>query len=184
MVGGNSIPPQQVLKEFLGFDVVKDGVYFNRPSIVLESTPTEEIKYIVPLMKFVAREVSIKAIFQVLDEYLDWKSNPVGEAEKNIKFVTVVGTSGKGKTTFARRFIDGEYTGKYLKIVQDCKKFNRRYRVTSVEFDTTRDPETQLSLFILREAFKHSLTNGRTTGSFIANFFNKYPHSTCRLILL
>ena len=150
------VTPKQILKDLLGLDVDLDAVNFNRPSIVLESVPAEEINYIVPLMKFVAREDSIKAIYDVLDNYLDWKFTPVGEAEKNIKFVSVVGTSGEGKTTFARRFLDGEYTGKYKKIVEDCKACNRRYRITCSEFDTTRDAETQLSLCVLREAFKYS----------------------------
>ena len=89
-------------------------------------------------------QVPTEALFRSLDDYLEWKENQMGEVEKNIKFITVVGTSGKGKTTFARRFFDLSYTGKYPHIVNDCKDSNRRYRVTCSDFDLSRDAETQL----------------------------------------
>jgi hypothetical protein len=107
-------------------------------------------------MKFVDRQVSTEVLFRCLDDYLQWKENPTGEAEKNIKFITVVGTSGKGKTTLARRFMDLSYSGNYADIVNDCKEMNRRYRVRCTKFDIARDAETQLSLIILFEAFKYS----------------------------
>jgi hypothetical protein len=149
----------QVLKDLLGLDLNLSDVNFNRPSITLDGTPTGDITYIVPLMKFVCREEPTKLLYNALDEYLDWKANMTGEPEKNIKFITVVGTSGKGKTTFARRFMDLPYSGTHPDVVNDCKECNRRYRVSCTKFDTTRDPETQLSLLVLYEAFKHSVGN-------------------------
>ncbi|KAI8891615.1 hypothetical protein BC833DRAFT_642444, partial [Globomyces pollinis-pini] len=80
-------------------------VNFARPSVTLQDTPTKEISYIVPMKKFVSRDEPAKKLFKAKD---------FGEAEKNIKFITVVGTSGKRKTTFARRFLDLPYTGTLL----------------------------------------------------------------------
>jgi hypothetical protein len=57
-------------------------VIFNRPSITLKNSPTEETSYVVPLMKFVAREVPAKALYDTLDDYLDWKVKSNREAEK------------------------------------------------------------------------------------------------------
>jgi hypothetical protein len=154
-----SVNPAQVLKDLLGFDLSSSDVNFSRPSITLDDTPTGDIIYIVPLMKFVCREEPTRLLYNALDEYLDWKAKMTGESEKNIKFITVVGTSGKGKTTFARRFMDLPYSGTHTGVVNDCKECNRRYRVSCTKFDTTRDPETQLSLLVLFEAFKHSVGN-------------------------
>lgn len=131
-------------------------------------------------MKFVCREEPTENLYRVLDDYLAWKNNPTGEAEKNIKFVTVVGTSGKGKTTFARRFIDLQYTGDYGDIVTDCKGSNRRYRISCTDFDMTRDPETQLSLMVLFEAFKYSVTTAKWQ-SFTTKFWK--PNSRMSLKL-
>lgn len=167
------ISPKTILTELLDFDFHSSEITFKRPSITLDSVATDEISYIVPLMKFVCREEPTEKLYQVLDDYLDWKKKPMGEAEKNIKFVTVVGTSGKGKTTFARRFIDLPYTGKHSDIVADCKDSNRRYRVSCTSFDITRDPETQLSLMILFEAFKYSMTTG-DLHDFLSNFHRNY----------
>jgi hypothetical protein len=47
-------------------------------------------------------------------------------------------------------------TGKHSAIINDCRESNRRYRVSCTKFDMARDAETQLSLLILYEAFKHS----------------------------
>ena len=154
--GTAPVTPEQVLKDLLSFEVGTSVVSFARPSVNLQDRPKEEISYIVPLMKFVSRDEPAKKLFKVLDDYLDWKANGLGEAEKNIKFITVVGTSGKGKTTFARRFLDLPYTGKYPAIINDCRDSNRRYRVSCTKFDMARDAETQLSLLVLFEAFKHS----------------------------
>jgi Cdc6-like AAA superfamily ATPase len=170
------VTPEQVLKDFLDFEVGTSVVIYTRPSVTLKDIPTGEITYIVPLMKFVDRQVPTEALFRSLDDYLEWKENQMGEAEKNIKFITVVGTSGKGKTTFARRFIDLPYTGKYPHIVNDCKESNRRYRVTCSDFDSTRDPETQLSLLILFEAFKYSVPK-KNYRSLFAEFFENLPNS-------
>lgn len=150
------VTPEQVLKDLLGFDIETSHVNFSRPSVTLNGIPTDEISYIVPLMKFVCREEPTQSLYNTLDNYLDWKKKPLGEPEKKIKFVTVVGTSGKGKTTFARRFIDLEYTGRHSAIINDCRDSNRRYRVSCTKFDYERDAETQLSSLILYEAFKHS----------------------------
>jgi hypothetical protein len=173
------ISPKQVLTELLDFDVEATSISLERPSVTLNNTPTEEISNIVPLMKFVAREDPAKALYDTLDDYLDWKSNQTGEAEKNIKFITVVGTSGKGKTTFARRFIDLEYTEmRYSAIVKDCKDTNRRYRVSCSDFDSSRDAETQLSLLVLYEAFKHSIPNEtKEYRMLFTNFFENHSNS-------
>jgi hypothetical protein len=108
LAGPAPVTPQQVLKNLLGFDIETSQVKFSRPSVTLNGIPTDEISYIVPLMKFVCREEPTQTLYNTLDDYLDWKEEKIGEPEKKIKFVTVVGTSGKGKTTFARRFIDGK----------------------------------------------------------------------------
>ena len=150
-----SVNPAQVLKDLLGFDRHSSEVNFSRPSITMDSSPTEDITYIVPLMKFVCREEPAKLVYNVLDEYLDWKANMTGEPEKNIKFITVVGTSGKGKTTFSRRFMNLPYSGRHPDLVNDCRECNRRYRISCTELNITSDPETQLSLLVLYEAFKH-----------------------------
>lgn len=157
----------------MGFDIETAKIILKRPSITLDCVLTDEISYIVPLMKFVCREEPTEKLYQVLDDYLLWKQQPFGEAEKNIKFVTVVGTSGKGKTTFARRFIDLPYTGKYPDIVTDCKDSNRRYRVSCTSFDTTRDAETQLSLIVLFEAFKYSMQAAELQ-AFLSSFHRNY----------
>ena len=155
--GTLAVSPKQVLKDLLGFDIDTSQVNFSRPSVIVnDGIPTDEIMYIVPLMKFVCREEPTQTLYNELDSYLDWKSKKVGEAEKNIKFITVAGTSGKGKTTFARRFMDLKYTGKHFAIINDCREKNRRYRVSCTNFDANKDAETQLSLLILYEAFKHS----------------------------
>ena len=147
--------PKQVLMDLLGFDIETSPVNFSRPSVTLNVMPTDEITYIIPLMKFVCREGPAQALYNTLDDYLNWKANRFGEPEKNIKYVTVVGTAGKGKTTFARRFIDLEYTGKHSTTIKDCRESNRRYRVACSDFDINKDAETQLSFMILYEAFKH-----------------------------
>ncbi|KAI8891790.1 hypothetical protein BC833DRAFT_626464 [Globomyces pollinis-pini] len=152
----SDITPEQVLKDLLGFDIETSNVKFSRPSVTLNGLPNGEISCIVPLMKFVNREVPTQTLYNTLDDYLDWKENKIGEPEKKIKFATVVGTSGIGKTTFAHRFIDLKYTGKHSAIINDCRDSHRRYRVSCKKFDITRDVETQLSLQILYEAFKHS----------------------------
>lgn len=171
-----TITPEQVLTDLLDFEVGVSVVSFARHSVTLRDIPTGCITYIVPLMKFVDRQVPTEALFRCLDEYLNWKENRIAEAEKNIKFITVVGTSGKGKTTFARRFMDLPYTGKYTHVVEDCKQSNRRYRVTCSDFDLSRDAETQLSLLILFEAFKYSVPK-KDYISLFANFFEKFPNS-------
>ncbi|KAJ3316538.1 hypothetical protein HDV06_003309, partial [Boothiomyces sp. JEL0866] len=165
-----SATPEEVLKELLGFDIETAQVNFSRPSMSLNGIPTDEISYIVPLMKFVCREEPTQTLYNTLDDYLDWRAKRVGESEKNIKFVIVVGTSGKGKTTFARRFIDLKYTGKHSAIINDCRDCNRRYRVSCTNFDLSRDAETQLSLLVLFEAFKHSI------GPVILQDFVMYYH--------
>jgi GTPase SAR1 family protein len=167
----------QVLKDLLGFDVDTSQVNFSRPSVILGDRPTEEISNIAPLMKFVDRQVSTEVLFRCLDDYLQWKENPTGEAEKNIKFITVVGTSGKGKTTFARRFMDLSYSGNYADIVNDCKEMNRRYRVRCTKFDIARDAETQLSLIILFEAFKYSSGAGNLQ-DYLNEFNRKFYYHT------
>lgn len=114
--------PATILAELWGFDVKTAEIIFKSPSITLDCVPTEEISSIVPLMKFVCREEPTKKLYRVLDDYLRWKTKPFGEAEKNTKLVTVVGTSGKGKTTFARRFIELPDNGEFPDIVADCKR--------------------------------------------------------------
>ena len=129
-------------------------------------------------MKFVARDEPAKKLFDALDSYLNWKKSHAGESGKNIKFITVVGTSGIGKTTFARRFIDLPYIGKYFDIVEDCKNSNRRYRLDCSDFVLSRDPETQLSLLILLEAFKYSVPV-QNYDLLLSSFFDTSPN--CRV---
>jgi hypothetical protein len=170
-----SVDPAQVLKDLLGFDVKTSKVNFSRPSVTLGDRPTEEISNIAPLMKFVDRQVSAELLFSCMDDYLRWKERPTGEAEKNIKFITVVGTSGKGKTTFARRFMDLPYLGNYADIVNDCKTMNRSYRVSCTKFNIARNAETQLSLIILFEAFKYSSGAGNLQ-DYLTEFNRKFSH--------
>jgi hypothetical protein len=77
---------------------------------------------------------------------------------------------------FARRFIDLPYTGKYGTIIKDCKDTNRRYRVSCCDFYTSRDAETQLSLLVLYEAFKHSIPK-KNYSSLLTTFFENHPNS-------
>ncbi|KAJ3308464.1 hypothetical protein HDV04_001221, partial [Boothiomyces sp. JEL0838] len=174
-VAGDAVSPKKVLKDLLGFDVEDSQVIFSRPSVVLSGFPTSEISYIAPLMKFVCRDEPSQMVYNTLDDYLDWKDVRVGEAEKNIKFVTVVGTAGKGKTTFARRFLELPYTGNHAAIINDCRDSNRSYRVRCSDFDLLKDGETQLSLLVLFEAFKYSLPAKVKCEPFIKNFFKWFP---------
>jgi GTPase SAR1 family protein len=184
----NQVSLEQILKDFLDFDVGTSVVSYARPSVTLKESPKEEISYIVPLMKFVSRSEPATKLFNAVDDYLDWKAKPLGESGKNIKFITVVGTSGKGKTTFARRFIDLPYAGKYPEIIKDCKDSNRRYRVDCGDFLKSRDAETQLSLLVLFEAFKHSAPERKQSSMMLTDFFLKSPssrisfHQTLQLI--
>ncbi|KAJ3252840.1 hypothetical protein HK103_001134 [Boothiomyces macroporosus] len=174
-VAGNVVSPKKVLKDLLGFDVEDSQVIFSRPSVVLSGFPTSEISYIAPLMNFVCRDQPTQIVYNTLDDYLDWKDVRVGEAEKNIKFVTVVGTAGKGKTTFARRFLELPYTGKHAAIINDCRDSDRSYCVSCCDFDLLKDGETQLSLLVLFEAFKYSLPVKAECQSFIRDFFKCFP---------
>lgn len=72
----------------------------------------------------------MKLVFDTMDVYVDWLEVQTGEFEKKIPFLTVVGTPGKGKTTFSRRFLDLPYSGRFPAVVEHCKESNRRYRVS------------------------------------------------------
>ena len=122
-----------------------------RPSAV-DLFREEEIDDISPLMSFVCREKSAKLVFDTMDVYVDWLKVQTGEFEKNVPFLTVVGTPGKGKTAFSRRFIDLPYFGRFPDVVEDCKESNRSYRVSCPAFHPDKDPETQLSLLVLFES--------------------------------
>ena len=109
------VTPEQVLKNLHGFEVETSIISHERPAVTRMDMPTEE--YIVPPMKVVDRKVQAGALFGALDDYLHWKVHQMGEAEKNIRFITVVGTSEK-----TSHIIDFPYTGNYSLIVYDCKK--------------------------------------------------------------
>lgn len=159
-----------MLDQLLNFDSA--NITHKGPSITLNTMPTEEIKSIAPLMKFVCREKPTKELYDTLDDYLDWKKKMIGEPEKNVKFVTVLGASGIGKTTFARRFIDLPYSGEYQDVIEDCRENNRIYRVSCTDFDTTRDPKTHFSLLLLYEAFKYSVAD--SSSNFYDDFYCKF----------
>ena len=162
--------PKQILKDFLGIDMANFTVDFKRPSLTLNEIDKVGVTDIAPLMKFVSRQNAANQVYQQLDIYLHWKMKRIGEFEKKVQFITVVGTSGKGKTTFCRRFLDLQYNGRFQDIVNECKESNRRYRVSCEAFDCSKDPETQLSLMVLFEAFKYS---GVTVDlfKFLADYF-------------
>ena len=182
MVADEYASPTEVLLKLYGFSIENSDIVFTRPSVT-SKFEDNEILNIVPVMKFLGRIDSVTKIFNCTDEYLNYKVNQSisnKEADKEIKTVGLGGTPGKGKTTLAHRFLNEPYHGIFHDIINDCRNTNRRYRVSCTNFRTILDTETQLSLMILYESFKHSTSLGSIM-EFIDKYYENYKNTILKL---
>ncbi len=98
--------------------------------------------------------------------YLVNNLNKYPEPKKQIRFPTAVGTSGKGKTTFARRAY--EKSDIYSKVVSsdvmdavtECQEAGRTFRIACDDFPSTEfaeNAELSFGKFLLFQALKYRL---------------------------
>ena len=98
--------------------------------------------------------------------YLVKNRNEYSEPKKEIRFPTAVGTSGKGKTTFARRAYEksGIYSGvigsDVMDAVEECQKAGRTFRIACDDISgayLANDHESLFGKVLLYEALKYRL---------------------------
>lgn len=132
------------LNTICGHDLDLTRVLSSRKSLInVEAIPADEttIKELPPFMKFVSRLNESKEMLQLLKDQLDTDFSDFHEPIKRVVIPTVAGTAGKGKTTFCRRFLEGEaLTGfpiDFQNVVSDCILNGRRYRIAYTTIEHT-----------------------------------------------
>ncbi|RHZ47848.1 hypothetical protein Glove_566g41 [Diversispora epigaea] len=158
--------------------ILSDGDIINilDPFIVKPPDPLREslsnlvnIPDISTYLKFVDREKEVNQLMMNMEKlhYLVNNRNEYSEPKKEIRFPTAVGTSGKGKTTFARRAYEksGIYSGvigsDVVDAVEECRKAGRTFRIACDDISgalySKNDHESLFGKVLLYEALKYRL---------------------------
>lgn len=130
----------------------------------LDALP-EDIVDISSHLKFVDREQQIGLLMKHMNILYNLVQNPraYNEPRRQIVITTAVGTSGKGKTTFARRAVENRKHSDLLEFeatVDECVNAGRNYRIAcdSLErSDFLVDPKVSFGRKLLYEALKYRL---------------------------
>ncbi|KAF9401954.1 hypothetical protein BGZ76_007403, partial [Entomortierella beljakovae] len=133
------------------------------------SVSADGVSDIAPHLKFVSRKMEIIQLMQNMDMWCKIAQNRrlFNEPRKKLKVAVVVGTAGKGKTTFARRayermdVLEG-VTNQSLQVqIKDCSDMGRSLRISCLDFlqEEYMDYDSQYAFgrILLYEALKYRL---------------------------